>query len=255
MTLIFSSLLSLSIHLNQESNTFLKQAYVKSQQPTVLLAFMDDKYKGEFASKIKNSTDVSKSYVQDYYTGTFLSHGKSKEVIFFTSENNKDFDSYRLPQLSSNEIMLSQSIKNTYRLRKNQKITLKPGNKKETFKIKGFFNDPIFSSALSGQTRILVGVDKFNQFGNNYPKNEMAKYKLLSGYTDGGTNNVKGIDRAVNTIGVLPSNSINYSFTSIQENLNLIPSIFVILLISLSFFIFVSILIVIWYSITVTVNV
>jgi len=254
MTFVFSSLLTLSLHINQESNRFLEQSYSKSNQPTVLVAFMDQKYKSDFLKKMTNDSNVDSAYVQDYYTGTFLNHGKSQGVIFFSNSDNKDFKNSRIPKLINNEIMFSESMKNTYSLYTGQSIVLKPGSKKETFKIKGFFKDPIFSSSISGQTRVLVSSSQFKKFSAQYPNNEMAKYKLLSAYTRTGVKDPREITQTVNKLGVLPSNSIDYSFTSIKASLNLIPSVFIILLVALSFFIFIAILIVLWYSITVTIN-
>lgn len=249
ITFIFCTLLSTSLHLNNESNNFLDKAYKETNQPRIMVAFLDNTYKKKYPNSIIKKSKVTKSYVQTYFTGTFLENNKSKEIIFFSTFENKDFRKAHIPVLKGNEIFVSQSLKNRYGLHRKESIKLKTGSKKEKFIIKGFFNDPIFSSALSGQTRILVSRKKFRDFSKFYPYNSMGKYKLLSAYIS-----AKNKFDLNNMMERFPNTTIDYSYDIIESNVKLIPSIFIILLLTFSFFLFIAIFIIIWYSITSTVN-
>ncbi|BDR59113.1 ABC transporter permease [Xylocopilactobacillus apicola] len=254
MTLILTSLFSTAIHLHLESKKFLLESYSASQQPEVLVAVENNQYKSNFAEKLVNNSKIKTSYVQEYYTGNFVDQVKDKEVVFFSPNSNRDFKREDLKKLNGNEVLIPQSLKKVYGLKLNQTITLKPGKSFQKFKIKGFFDDPIFSSSLAGQKRILVSSSKFNSFSSHYPQNGMAKYKLISGYLSNHHQIAKTTPKVLKSLGNLPSSAIDYSFANIESNLMLIPSVFIILLLTLSLFILISILIMLWYLITVTID-
>lgn len=249
ITFIFCMLLSISFHLYNESNIFFNEAYEKTNQPKIMVAFLNTTYKKQYSNLIIKKCKATRSYIQTYFTGTFLENNKSKEIAFFSPYTNKDFKKAHIPILKKNEIFLSQSLKNRYNLHKNKKIKLKVGSKKEKFVIKGFFDDPVFSSALSGQTRILVSRKEFQTFSKFYPYNSMGKYKILSAYPS-----LRSRFNLNSVMEHFPDTTVDYSYNNIESNIKLIPSIFIILLLTFSVFLFITIFIMIWYSIISTVD-
>lgn len=253
---ISSALFFIGISNLVNSETLLTDAYKKSSQPEILLAYQAADYDKNLKKDIQKNKEISKIQENTYYASTYKSGGEARETIFLMDsavphssdrkligENNK---------LKDNEIVLPQIMKEQYNLSNGDEVAIYIGETKYKFKIYGFFDDPVFSSPFLGVKRSVVSSAKYKEISKN---SQVTKYMVLEGFLKHVSDISASSQAVLNRLSATKIDAaLNFSYSEIESTALMASNVFNIILISIAFIVSLCILIILRFTLKISIQ-